>query len=392
MNINLIKNLIIKKIDFLLFFFIENKKKNFNDVILFISEMNVPRLNRQLKYLTKIRKEEIIVFIRKDKFFSKFKDKNTDYKIILFRNEYHLEYLIKAFKNIKLIHGCESRSIYPYVATKFPNIPFIYDFQDLYINYYGFNPKQIWIKKNLPFEKTCLKHASHLISYSLEIIPARKTYQLSKKPTLYFPFYLDDESIQFKKKKQASIIEIVYVGGISDIIETSSFNMYNLVKTYNNLNLILHIYPSPSTPQYIIENYKKLNLSNLVIHESVSQKILSEEISKYDFGIIPFHKVEGFISDTKFKYSTTLKLFNYLEAGLPVIVSEYTSYQAWIVNHYKIGKTLKDNQFQDLYTILRNLNYKELKEAIKNYQKNNLLSNNINKINNIYTKIIETRI
>ena len=42
-------------------------------------------------------------------------------------------------------------------------------------------------------------------------------------------------------------------------------------------------------------------------------------------------------SKEKYKYATSLKLFNYIEAGLPVLVSKDLTYQSWIISRYGAG-------------------------------------------------------
>jgi hypothetical protein len=364
--------------------------KSNNNAIVVISELNVPRIGRLLKFLVPLRTEKFYILVHYKKFHSKYSlDNNV--KVILFKSRWHLHYLIKKIKP-KLIHGVESRSVFPSVALNFKNIPFIFDFQDLYTIYYDRQPPQKWLRQNLKYERACLTNSDYLISYSLEFIPVRKKIGLNKsKKVLYFPFYLDDELLRNDENLnyENRTIQLVYLGGISAINEVNSFNFKLIGDKLLGQNININIYPSPNIDKKIIQEYLNLQHPNLTLHESINQDELPEVISKYDFGLVPFFNMDGFLSPTKFRYSTTLKLFNYLEAGIPVIVGTDTEYQAWIVNHYKVGLAVNNEKFENLSNILDSIDYSNLKMNSDDFQNKMKMSVHINKVNNIYNKLIK---
>lgn len=351
----------------------------------------MPRLGRLLKYLKRIRSEKFVVFVHKDKFYTQFSNTDTSIEYITYRSRYDLLYKLKQFKNIRLIHGVESRSVYPSIGLKIKDVPFVFDFQDLYTIYFDDEPTQKWIKRNLPFERACLSMASGYISYSLELIPARKKLKIKTKNVLYFPFFLDDETI-IRKKPNINInkIKLVYAGNVSPIKSQDSFNLTLLYDYIKDSNVFLHILPSPTIKKETLKEYIEFSKThpNFIMEASVSQNELPKKLSEFDYGFIPFYKSENFLSDTKFKYSTTLKLFNYLEAGIPIILMNYTQYQSWIIKHYNIGISIDKNDLMTLSNKLSSLDYNKLTENVNLYQKHNLLSKHIYKVSKLYDQLI----
>jgi hypothetical protein len=368
------------------------KKKSENNPIVFICEANMPRMGRMLKYLPKIRKEPFIVFVHKDKYFKKFANSQSGIEYRTYRSRAQLRYKLNKILDIRLIHGVESRSVYPSVGTEIRNTKFIFDYQDLYVNYFGLNPSIKWMKRNLKYEKQCLENASGIIGYSLEYKPAYKMYKIKRKECIYYPFFLDDSNIQFVEKNSLNdIINLVYVGGLSPVDKIDSFNLTLLKKYFEGTNLVLHIYPSPTLSEEVVNGYRAFALvnKNFVFHDSVSQSELSLKLSGYDFGFIPFYKTEGFLSDVKFKYSTTLKMFNYIEAGIPVILMNYTEYQSWFIRHYDLGIGLETEDLIKLSQIVKESDYARLKNNIKNFQSEKTITSNISKISNLYKKVLQ---
>ena len=70
------------------------------------------------------------------------------------------------------------------------------------------------------------------------------------------------------------------------------------------------------------------------------------------------------------------KTFTYLEAGLPILVNSETKYSKEIIEKNKIGISLNSKELHKIDHILKNVNYSELKNNVKRF----------NKINNLYIK------
>jgi hypothetical protein len=65
----------------------------------------------------------------------------------------------------------------------------------------------------------------------------------------------------------------------------------------------------------------------------VRQDVLAEEISQYHFGLVPFFNERTKRLNAKRERGTALKIFNYLEAGLPVIIANHCVFEKWMARY-----------------------------------------------------------
>ena len=243
------------------------------------------------------------------------------------------------------MHGFAPKSYYCNIARKSVKAPYIHDMQDVYATYYGLHPTLNWLKKELPQERECLEKADGVVAHCLEANVAFRKYGIAKKPpTLFFPLYCDDDFFQEHNKVfNPDEIHLVYAGGVAgshrNPKQYGNIQFHGLIKTLTEQGLHFHIYPSPGNIRADYEEYEEKAKKNALFHfhEPVAQHDLAKELSKYDFGILPFFKNLSEQSEDKLKYATTLKLFNYLEAGIPIIVSKDINFQAWMVERNGIG-------------------------------------------------------
>lgn len=362
-------------------------------VILLVSETNVPRIERMVYYLQSKRTEKIIFICSENKFKKEFFNRCPNLEVILIKYHWQIGYVMKQFNNIALVHTFESRSIFPYYAIENAprNTPTIFDFQDLYTNYTGDKNLPFWMKENLWYEKKCLQKCDAYIAYSLELIPVRKKLNLTKRKSLYFPFYLDDAEIKNpSKSKDKNTINIVYAGGIAAIDRNISFNMTLTEQKIRGSNIVLHVYPSPLSGDEVIQSYFEYAIQhpNLQMHNPVNNNEMSAELNQYDFGIVPFFKTLEYQSADKYRYSSALKIFNYFEAGLPVIIASDVDYQAWLIKHHNCGVVIESENFAQLSLILQQHPKSEFSAALLKMQQTQRLGVQIEKINQLYNQLI----
>lgn len=156
-------------------------------------------------------------------------------------------------------------------------------------------------------------------SYQLE--EAKKLYGVEE-PTLVFHNYVSEgdlpEKLLPKLSDRDAQVHLVYEGGIGGSFHRDFSSLFiELAKR----NIHIHIYPT--------FYYKELTqlfspFPNIHYHTPLSPKQIIEEMSQYDFGIIPFNLEKG---NKRFLDSTLAnKFFEYLAAGLPVITSPLKTY------------------------------------------------------------------
>jgi hypothetical protein len=365
-------------------------------IIVFVGGNINPRISRIAKWLTK-NPEYISIFLcHKKGYIEEFSNSSWN-QVILFRNKYHLIRIMNQLKNIYLIHGFAVKSYYPDIARKCHKAKFIMDFQDVFACYYSLPPKARWLKKELPHEKNCLEKSDGIIAHSLEPWIVYKKYNIRPHPdNIYFPFYCDDESIiDTDKKLIPDNLSIVYAGGISGSHRNKASHgvtqFHKLIGILTSQKIHFHIYPSPASHYTDIDEYKMISQGNsyLHIHTSVSTEELPSELSKYDFGIIPFFLKDSKQSAEKYKYATSLKLFNFIEAGIPVFVSEDIAYQSWMLKRYHAGIVIKEEDLFRLGEMILSINYEEMVKNLKKSREQLLLSKQIVRLTNFYSRIVE---
>ncbi|HEY5123916.1 MAG TPA: hypothetical protein VIK14_09295 [Ignavibacteria bacterium] len=335
-------------------------------VIVFVGDRILLRSSRMAKWVKRNGDFFTILLYHKLYFVEKFSNNEWD-KIFLYRNKFHLLRIIRQLKHVYLFHGFAPSSYYPDLVRRHVKVPFIIDMQDVYACYYGLNPAIRWIKAELPHEKNCLQLSDGLIGHSLEPNVALRKYGKIKPPSLFFPLYCDNDYFQSNiKSLNADDIHFVYAGGVAgsrrDKAQYGIIQFHDLIQVLSDQKIHFHIYPSPSNFKADYQEYEQISDHNnyFHFHHSVSQDQLAVELNKYHFGLLPFFLKNSGQSAEKFKYATTLKLFNYIEAGIPILVSKDLVYQNWIVKRNSAGLTIVQEDIFHLKEIISSIDYSAL--------------------------------
>jgi len=353
--------------------------------IIYVGEFLPPRIPRLAKWFKRYDTFTMVLVCHKRGFVEKFSNPDIDH-VFLFRNEWHLKRIIKSIKNPYILHGFAPKSKFPFIAQavskkQFPSTPFIVDYQDVYVLYYGKNPEMRWLQDELPYEQGCFRDADGVLANSLEPCEGMKIWGV-KKPggRIFFPLYCDNDYFCHSEKKVTDDgIHLVYVGGIYGSHRNKSHyglaQLHWLIDYLEPQKVHLHIYPSPSSVGADFEEYEAISKRNpyLHLHASVPQSDLAAELSKYHYGVIPFFLENSNQSNIKLTYSTTLKLFNYTEAGIPILVAKDVMYQSWLVNRYSLGIAVSTkDDFKDVKKLTGHMPYND--QARKVLENRELLS------------------
>jgi glycosyltransferase involved in cell wall biosynthesis len=364
-------------------------------LVVFIGEFLPPRIPRISKWLKRTDPGfATFLLCHKSGFVEKFSNESFD-QILLFRNAWHLRRIIRAFPAMYIMHGFAPKSYFPDIARKMAKCPYIHDMQDVFSIYYGLNPTLNWLKKELPHEKECLTKADGIVAHSLEPNVGLRKYHVKPKPkTLFFPLYCDNDFFRVPSREyDKAAIHIVYAGGVTgshrDSRQYGSTQFHELIKLLSGQKIHFHIYPSPSNIRADYEEYEGIAKGNeyFHFHVPVHQNELTAELSRYDFGILPFFNNQTEQSDEKYKYATTLKLFNYIEAGIPVLVSRDIIYQNWILTRYKCGISIDKSSLEDINALLSGLDYSGMKKEISKSREVISMERQIGRLIKFYAKL-----
>ena len=162
--------------------------------IVYVGEFLPPRIPRLAKWFKRYEAFTTVLICHKRGFVEKFSNPDIDH-VFLFRNEWHLKRIIRSIKNPYVFHGFAPKSKFPFIAKEavkkyFPSTPFIIDYQDVYVLYYGKNPALRWLQDELPYEKGCFRDADGILANSLEPCEGMKIWGIKKPGEEYFFHYM----------------------------------------------------------------------------------------------------------------------------------------------------------------------------------------------------------
>ncbi|MBK6368396.1 MAG: hypothetical protein IPF64_00840 [Flavobacteriales bacterium] len=338
-----------------------------DNALFYVAELLMARAGRMAKWVTRQSGRKVVLFCHREGYIPEFAGEGFA-AVLLYRNAWHLRRLLRTMPTPWIVHGFAPKSHYPDVARRtLPNVPYIHDLQDTLVVYYGTTPTKRWLRAELPHERACMAEADGVIAHSLEPAEGFRRYGIphrTRPRTLFFPLYCDDDRFVTMPKISATETHLVYAGGVAgshrDPRYFGNIQFFGLIETLTKQDLHLHIYPSPTTLAADRTEYEALAKTNLRFHyhEPVGQEKLAEELGRYHFG---FHL--GFVNDgdhqqstAKYRLCTTLKLFNFLEAGIQVISSVNLDFQAWMITRHHAGIAIEREDIALLAERLRVLN------------------------------------
>ncbi len=177
--------------------------------------------------------------------------------------------------------------------------------------------------KNLSYFEGIANRGANGRIYStpFQLEEARKLYGINGSSIVYYNYASNNDlpltSLQ-KLSDQDGQVHIVYEGGIGG---NGHRDFSSLFKELSDSGIHIHIYPTFYN-QDIANGFSLHN--NIHYYHPLSPKQIIENMTQYDFGIIPFNLEKG---NKRFLDSTIAnKLFEYLAAGLPVIASPLKTY------------------------------------------------------------------
>jgi hypothetical protein len=375
--------------------------------IVFVEHPNTTytyKIARSLK-LTKEYETVLITFSKVDKkFFSKAYD-----KIIVFElsHKVNLKSLLKLplrllWKEFKIFLK-EIKNLNPFIfqitgpdlftafilsmLNKKPKIYFAYDiwaFNDKNFKYKKIQIKEFFQKK---IEKMCFKKANGIIHKSAPESLKLLNYPTNKPTLLPGPLCLDEFVIP-PKRKRGKEIHIAYAGApVAECKWRVSF--LKIVKEITAQKMYFHTYGTcPSRRDEKLFKLEEEKNPYFHMHKTLTPKDLKKEISKYDYGIVPAFLNNLIIDPRLGQTSVAYKMFDYTEAGIPIILGVPCKFSSKIVEENKIGICVEYKDMKNLKEILNKMNYKEMQENIKIAQEKNRLSKKIKEFERFYELVV----
>ena len=210
--------------------------------------------------------------------------------------------------------------------------------------------KEDFARKHYPgqleLERFCLENADGLCCRSLETQHAKRRLGYRFKGSrLFFPDYMWSDATSANSEKPWTgrcNRAVVYCGNMP-----SSNRLSYIGQIAQRLAIAgwdLHLYPSYDRFQ-VPEKGASDQPSNLHIHSRQDCRVLIDKLSQYAVGLQIPNKLanRGAYTDVKRTYSMTGKMFDYLDAGLPVLIADQRL-QAWILRRYNVAIELNEEE------------------------------------------------
>lgn len=350
---------------------------NAGPTIIFVGDILQARIPRLIQAINRNEKQfKIKLWVCGSKVSSEFSH-GLKIPVRLFSNVWDLLYELKAFDNQgTIVHFFEpkastAKSIHSYLYKA----KYLFDFQDVYSTYYGINPPIRWMKKQVDSEAYVLSHFLNIISNSLEINYASRLHSAKPKNRLLFLPYCESRFFQNPTRTYSPEFALVYAGGISGSAHESQqdsaiTNLLPLATLMEKRKIAFHIFPSPNVGNEILNEYRKFSATTkyFKLEKSINQEDLSKELASFQFGILPFFEKGGWKGSAKMKYAISLKLFNFIEAGIPIIVSADIEFQAWIIRRYQLGIVVHSEE--EIASTVENMSVENYIELLKKVKEN----------------------
>ncbi len=177
----------------------------------------------------------------------------------------------------------------------------------------------------------------------------------------------------------------------------SGMNHLSIPKMINRIikqKIHFHLYlvPYSSLNVGIYDQCYRLDKENEYFHleETVPFNNIHKELSKYDYGamILPEEYTKRYQKEYK-KTCLSYRLFNWFEAGLPVIMSNWYEYMSDIINQNKTGFSINEKQIDELKKITDEQDINSLIKNVYKFREKYEISKNNKEIIRFYDEITE---
>ena len=217
-------------------------------------------------------------------------------------------------------------------------------------------------------------------------------YKINKLDLAILPGCLDEWTISNNKKPKAGEIHLVFAGGPLKSSDGRA-HFLEVIKKITSQNIHFHTYGECVNKKdtiLFVEEEKKNKYYHFHPKERVDN--LNKKMSQYTYGINPDFYIKSIINPLWPKTSVANRMFNYIEAGIPIIINEDAEYMMKIVKDNEIGFSIKYNDLDNLKDIIEKRDYKKMIDNTKKAQKKFSWNKNlISELEEFYKKVIKDK-
>jgi glycosyltransferase involved in cell wall biosynthesis len=239
------------------------------------------------------------------------------------------------------------------------------------------------------FEKICFKKADGILHKGQP--EELKSLKLKIPDLAFIPGCLDEWIYPPKRKNIGKDIQLVYASE-PWLSHDGAIPFPNVIGKIISQKINFHVFGN-----FINSKEKELFSSQVKdknyfhIHKKEKADKLNENLSKYDYGTI-FSFYDNSVSPSVLEGQMPNKLFNYIEAGIPIIVSDQLKFIADIIEENKIGFRINHSDLDNLKKIIIKKDYREMMKNMKKAQEKFRLSKSIKKLENFYDEVAKRKV
>jgi tetratricopeptide (TPR) repeat protein len=257
----------------------------------------------------------------------------------------------------------------------------------------------------IPQQRFCLQEADGICTKDLMLLPSRRElgYKLSSN-ILLFQDYCWNRALN-KKYGDGDEIHAVYAGSLPGPNDPDS-EYVRPIKDLTAKGIHVHIYPH--SIWLLKENYNRLHMEYhkyfelaernpmFTFHDPLQPNELHKELIKYDFGLsihtgLTYGLTRPKIRMDVYKYCGSSKLFDYLDAGLPMILNREAQFQFRPFDRFGLvmdaHDVLCDNGRENLQQLLK---APDLTERIQKARNHYSVSKQAPRLVAFYEKILQS--
>ena len=271
--------------------------------------------------------------------------------------------------------------------NKSPKIYFAYDI-------WGLDKRNFLFMKNPGirgcfqkiFERICFKIADGVLHKGRPGELKLLDYNINLPDLSFVPGCLDEWICPVKNRKQDRKIRLVYAGGPwSSQGGISPFS--NIIGSIAPQKIYLDAFGSFFDKKEEELFYKKIKKNEYFsLNKKERADKLNKKLSEYNYGII-LHFYDSSVSSLTSEKEMANRLFNYIEAGIPIIINKQLKFMANIVDNNQIGFCIDYKDLKNLKEILLKQDYKKMRKNMIKAREKFRLSKMIKDLEKFYEEV-----
>jgi hypothetical protein len=308
-------------------------------------------------------------------------------------------WLANIIRNLKpdIFHTLAEPNWVPRVVMENARAPVVFDAQD----FTTLRLHESYVERGeVLSEKFCFENADGIIHKGPDIDFMKAKYRV-KAPTLLFQDYcLREAMVQDplpKLSERDNAIHLVYTGVVSappTSLRVYGYNRFaDQIRELTAVGIHYHLYPKPFQNADLSE-YDQIAASTPLFHFHKGGRPFTDlhrEISQYDYGISLHNYEITIVQPILPKTTFGNKLFTYLEAGLPVLVSSNLEYFSQVVRQYNVGLSVDLARLRELPQFLASVDYEALRRSVLEAREELSMERQIHRLEEFYQEVAASR-